>query len=329
MGILNTPTSEIYDTIIIGGGSAGFTAGIYAARANLKALLIEGVTTSSQITMTDMIENYPGFPDGINGFDLIQLFRKQAERFGLEIIQNDVTALVREAEDCDASWKVTAGKDYRSHTVIAATGTNWRKAGIPREEMMTGRGVSYCATCDGPFYRNKEIIVIGGGDTALQEALFLTRFASRVIIIHRRNRLRATKILQDKALANEKISIIWESVVDEILGKDFVEGVKIRNLSTGEVTERPVEGIFVFTGLDPNTQIFQGIVELDRQGYIIADTNMQTSAPGFFAGGDCIAKLFRQVVTACGDGANAAHSVQLYVEARKGETYCTEWTSLS
>jgi len=313
--------NNLYDVLIIGGGPAGFTAGIYAARASLKVLLIEGTTTVSQITVTDLIENYPGMPAGINGFELMQLFRQQAEKFGLVITPGDVSALTREQHNGRDIWRVTAASEYVTRAAIIATGANWRKVGVPGEDVFAGKGVSYCATCDGPFYRNKEVIVIGGGDTAIQEAIFLTHFAAKVTVIHRRNRLRATKILQERAFANNKISFRWDSVIDEIRGQDFVQGVKIKDLQTGQASELPADGVFVFVGLTPNTELCRGLLELDRSGYIIADARMQTSAPGIFAGGDCTSKLLRQVVTACGDGATAAFSAQLYVEALKGEAY--------
>ena len=314
--------NTLYDVIIIGGGPAGFTAGLYAARASLKVLLIEGTTTVSQITVTDLIENYPGMPDGINGFDLMQLFRRQAEKFGLGITAGDVSALASEQRDGRGIWRITAGgKDYLTLAAIIATGANWRKIGVPGEDVFAGKGVSYCATCDGPFYRNKEVIVIGGGDTAIQEAIFLTHFAAKVTVIHRRSRLRATKILQERAMANNKISFLWDSVVAEISGQDFVQEVKIKNLLNGQTSSLPADGVFVFVGLTPNTEMCRGLMALDENGYIITDPRMLTSAPGIFAGGDCTSKLLRQVVTACGDGATAAFSAQLYVEALKGETY--------
>lgn len=312
---------KLYDVVIIGGGPAGFTAGIYAARASLKVLLIEGTTTVSQITVTDLIENYPGIPDGINGFDLMQLFRQQAEKFGLEITQRDVSALTKEQHNGRDLWRITAGGEYLTMAVIVATGANWRKVGVPGEDVFVGKGVSYCATCDGPFYRNKEVIVIGGGDTAIQEAIFLTHFAARVTVIHRRHRLRATKILQERAFANNKISFIWDSVVAEIGGQDFVQGVTVKNLQTGQESQLAADGVFVFVGLTPNTEMCRGQMEMDKSGYITVDARMQTSAPGIFAGGDCTGKLLRQVVTACGDGATAAFAAQLYVEDMKGEAY--------
>jgi len=318
---LQQETDGIYDTIIIGGGPAGLTAGLYTARANLKTLLIEGATTVSQITTTDLMENFPGMPEGINGYELVQLFRKQAEKFGTEIIAADVTSLAREQRNGLEVWKVTAGSDYHAISIIAATGATWRKIGVPGEETFIGRGVSYCATCDGPFYRNKEVIVIGGGDTALQEAIFLTRYAARVTIIHRRGRMRAAKVLQEKCFTESKIRFILDAVVEEISGTDFVQGVRVKDLRTGEISNIPTDGVFVFIGISPNTELFQGSVELDRNGYIITDARMQTSAKGVFAGGDCTGKLLRQVITACGDGATAAFSAQLYVDELKGEAY--------
>ena len=318
---MQSETEIVYDVVIIGGGPAGLTAGLYAARANLKALLIEGATTVSQITMTDMIENYPGIPDGISGFELVQLFRRQAEKFGLEVTQGDVTGLAREERQGREVWKVNAGSAHLTLSVIVATGATWRKAGVPGEGDFTGRGVSYCATCDGPFYRNKEVFVIGGGDTAIQEAIFLTRFARKVTVVHRRNRLRATKILQERCFTNSKIEFLWDSVVEEITGRDFVEGIKVKNLKTGDLTDLSADGVFVFIGLIPNTEKFREVVKQDQSGYIITDSQMQTSAKGIFACGDCTDKLLRQVVTACGDGATAAFAAQLYVEALKGEAY--------
>jgi len=320
---LQSQADKIYDVVIIGGGPAGFTAGLYAARASLQALVIEGATTLSQITMTDLVENYPGMPEGIDGFTLVQRFRNQAEKFGLEIKQADVTALVKEERGGKEIWKVAAGDtDYAALSVIVATGANWRRIGVPGEDRFAGKGVSYCATCDGPFYRNKEVVVIGAGDTAIQEALFLSHLVRKVTIVHRRNRLRATKCLQDRALADRKIHFILESVVEEITGEDFVQGVKIKNLQTGEVQDLATDGVFVFIGIHPNTEILRNLVELDKDGYILADVNMQTSAKGIYAAGDCTRKLLRQVITACGDGATAAYAAQLYVEELKGEAYC-------
>ncbi len=310
-----------YDTIIIGGGPAGYTAGIYAARSGLKTLLVEGAATVSQITITDLIENYPGIPDGINGFDLMQLFKTQALKFGLEIITKDVSAIKNNAAE-PVIWDVTVeNKSYRTLSIIAATGAKWNQLGVPGEVEFAGKGVSYCATCDGPFYRNKDVVVVGGGDTAVQEALFLTHFAKKVFVIHRRDRLRAAKILQNRAFAENKIEFVWSTKLTEISGRDFVTGVKVADVQSGEIKEIDAEGVFIFVGRLPHTGIFRDVLKLDSGGYIITDDNMRTSAAGIFAAGDCRAKQFRQVVTAAGDGANAIYSAQLYVEELKGETY--------
>jgi thioredoxin reductase (NADPH) len=310
-----------YDTIIIGGGPAGYTAGIYASRSGLKTLLVEGAATVSQITITDLIENYPGIPDGINGFDLMQLFKAQALKFGLEIITKDVLAIKNNAST-PFIWDVTVeDKSFRTLSVIAATGARWRNLEVPGEQEFAGRGISYCATCDGPFYRNKDVVVVGGGDTAIQEALFLTKFANKIIVIHRRNRLRAAQILQKRAFAEKKIEFVWGATLTEVIGRDFVTGVKVADVQSGEIKEIDAEGVFIFVGRLPHTGIFRDVLKLDSGGYIITDDNMRTSVAGIFAAGDCRAKQFRQVVTAAGDGANAIYSAELYVEELKGEIY--------
>ncbi|MGA2553541.1 MAG: thioredoxin-disulfide reductase [Smithella sp.] len=310
-----------YDTIIIGGGPAGYTAGIYAARSGLKTLLMEGAATVSQITITDLIENYPGIPEGINGYDLMQIFKKQALNFGLEIITRDVSAVKKNEED-PFIWNVTTeDKSYRTLSIIAATGAQWSKLGVPGEDEFAGRGVSYCATCDGPFYRNKDVVVVGGGDTAIQEALFLTHFAGKVTVIHRRDRLRAAAILQKRAFEEKKIEFVLRANLTEISGLDFVTGVKVADVQSGTIKEIAAEGVFIFVGRIPHTGIFRDVLKLDAGGYIITDDNMRTSSAGIFAAGDCRAKQFRQVVTAAGDGANATYSTELYVDELKGQTY--------
>ena len=310
-----------YDIIIIGGGPAGYSAGIYAARAGLKTLLVEGASTVSQITITDLIENYPGIPDGINGFDLMQLFKTQALKFGLEVMAKDVLAIKKNTSS-PIIWDVTAGEaDFKTLSVIAATGAHWRNLGARGETEFAGKGVSYCATCDGPFYRNRDVIVVGGGDTAIQEALFLTHFAKKVTVIHRRDRLRAAAILQKRAFAEKKIEFVWNATLTEVSGQDFVTGVKIADILSGKISEVTAEGVFIFVGRLPHTDIFRELVELDPAGFIKTDENLKTSAAGIFAAGDCRAKLFRQVVTAAGDGANAIFSAELYIEDLKGETY--------
>lgn len=320
MSQTNLPQYD-YDTIIIGGGPAGYAAGIYAARSGLKTLLVEGAATVSQITITDLIENYPGIPDGINGFDLMQLFKKQALNFGLAIIASDVQS-IKKNTDVPIIWDVAAGdQSYKALSLIAATGAQWNKLGVPGEEEFAGKGVSYCATCDGPFYRNKDVVVVGGGDTAIQEALFLTHFARKVTVIHRRDRLRAAAILQKRAFAEKKIEFVWKAKLAEVAGTEFVTGVKVADVESGKISTIDAEGVFIFVGRTPNTELFHNIINLDKGGYIITDDNMRTSAAGIFAAGDCRAKLFRQVITAAGDGATAIYSAELYVDEIKGQTY--------
>ena len=320
MSKANLPQYD-YDTIIVGGGPVGYTAGIYAARSGLKTLLVEGAATVSQITITDLIENYPGIPDGINGYDLMQLFKKQAQNFGLEIITSDVQS-IKKTGDNPAMWDIDlADKSFRTLSVIAATGAQWNKLGVPGEVEFAGKGVSYCATCDGPFYRDKDVVVVGGGDTAIQEALFLTHFAKKVTVLHRRDRLRAAAILQKRAFAEKKIEFVWKAKLAEVAGTEFVTGVKVADVESGKVSAIEAEGVFIFVGRTPSTGLFRDVLKLDAGGYIITDDNMRTSAPGIFAAGDCRAKLFRQVVTAAGDGANAIYSAELYVDELKGQTY--------
>ncbi len=313
---------HFFDVAIIGGGPAGLTAGIYAARANLRTILVQGASTVSQITITDMIENYPGFPEGINGFDLVERLKKQASQFGLEILSEDTTSLEAGRRGDLPVWRIGAGgKTIEALSVVLATGASWRRLGVPGEEQYIGRGVSFCATCDGPFYRNREVVVVGGGNTAVQEALFLTHFAGKVTVVHRRDRLRATGILQDRAFANGKIAFAWNSVVQEILGKETVEAVRLRDVKTGEEREIPAEGVFLFVGLIPNTDLVRDLADREPDGAVRVDRAMRTSAPGLFACGDCTATPLRQVITACGDGAVAAFSAQLYVEDIKGMAY--------
>jgi len=311
-----------YDVVVIGGGPAGLTAGLYAARANLRTLLVQGASTVSQITITDMIENYPGFPDGINGYDLVERLRKQAVQFGLKVLAEDTASLLASRWQEHPAWRIAAGGErYEALSVILATGASWRKLGVPGEEAFIGRGVSFCATCDGPFYRNREVVVVGGGNTAIQEALFLTHFASKVTVIHRRDRLRATGILQDRAFANGKIAFAWNSTVQEILGKETVEAVRLRDVKTGLEQEIPTEGVFLFVGLLPNTDLVRDLAEREPDGAVRVDRAMRTSAPGLFACGDCTSTPLRQVITACGDGAIAAYSAQLHAEDLKGTAY--------
>jgi len=313
----------MYDTVILGGGPGGLTAGIYASRAKLKTLLIRSAFKPSLITTTDLIENFPGFPEGIGGFELIERISQQAARFGLEVMDDDVETISPKAIDTFNGWQVkTSSSEFQALSLIISTGTEYAHLHVPGEAEYTGQGVSYCATCDGPFYRDGKLIVVGGGDTALQEALFLTRFARSVTIVHRRDRLRATGILQEQAFANEKISFEWNAVVEEIMGDDAVRSLRIRDVADPEKKKIiEADGVFVFTGNIPNTDMLAGLVDRDEGGYIIVDSHMRTSAKGIFACGDCTAKLLRQVVTACGDGAVAAFAVNEYLNELRGTSY--------
>ena len=304
-------TSEL-DLVIIGGGPAGLTAGLYAARAQLQTLLIEKMAPGGQAASTFLIENYPGFPEGIPGPDLSQAMENQAKRFGLKIINGEVGQLTPRGQ----AWELEQeGKKLTAKSVIVATGVEPQKMGIPGEEELRGKGVSYCATCDGPFFRGQEIGVIGGGNSAVDEALYLTRFASRVYLIHRRNALRAEKISQERAFQNKKIEILWDTVATKVLGESGVNGLELKNVKTQEKRTLPVNGVFFYVGLKPNTGFLRSILNLDEQGYVITDDTLATSAPGIFAAGDVRKKLLRQVATAVGDGATAAFAAERYIES--------------
>lgn len=301
-----------YDLIIIGGGPAGITAGLYAARARLATLLIEKMFIGGQAASTYMIENYPGFPEGVLGPDLTQAMEKQAKRFGLQVITGEVKNINPRGKLWEVSWE---DQKFLAKSIIVASGVEPVKLGIPGEEELRGKGVSYCATCDGPFFRDQEVGVIGGGDSAVDEAIYLTRFASKVYIIHRRNSLRATRILQERARQNEKITILWDTIATKVLGQEGVEGLELKNLKTQEISRLPVKGVFFYVGLRPMTGFLNNLIKLDERGYIITDENMATSAPGIFAAGDVRQKLLRQVTTAVGDGATAAFAAERYIEA--------------
>jgi thioredoxin reductase (NADPH) len=305
---------RIYKAIIIGGGPAGMTAGLYTSRSRLSTLLIETGILGGQITTTELIENYPGFPEGINGSDLSQLMEEQAKRFGLEIIQQEVIEVRLEG---DQKVVRTHESDYYSEALIISSGTEYRKLGIPGEDAFIGRGVSFCATCDGAFFKDNRIMVVGGGDSALTEALFLTKFAKEVTIIHRREALRATKIYQERTFANPKINFLWNSVVQEIKGDKMVQSILVKNVKTNEIKEIQAEGVFLFVGISPKTQFLKGLVQKDEGGYIITNENCETSVKGIFAAGDCRKKLLRQVTTAVGDGATAAFAVEKYLEGKE------------
>jgi thioredoxin reductase (NADPH) len=301
--------------IIIGAGPAGYTASIYAARANLSPLLITGIQAGGQLTLTTSVENYPGFVDGVQGPELMDTMRKQAERFGTEMIADDVTAV----DFSVPPYTVKVGADvYRGQTVIIATGASAKLLGLPNEAALMGRGVSTCATCDGFFFKDQRIMVVGGGDTALEEALYLARLGRSIEVVHRRDTLRASKIMQDRAVKNQKIRFIWDSVVEDIfdpkLGK--VTGVLLKNVKTGAMTERPVDGLFVAIGHQPNTKLFKGQVDLTPTEYIqVTPGTTQTSVPGVFAAGDVQDHVWRQAITAAGTGCMAALEAERYLEA--------------
>ncbi|MDR2192699.1 MAG: thioredoxin-disulfide reductase [Endomicrobium sp.] len=298
----------MYDVVIIGGGPSGLTAAIYASRAGLNALIIEKAGCGGQMAITDALENYPGF-SSVNGFELASKLEEQARNFGAAIIYEEVV----EISDGAVKKVKTVGAQYETKTIIIASGTNAKKLGAAGEENFIGRGVSFCAVCDAPFYKNKTVAVVGGGDSAIQEAIYLSKFASSVFVLHRRDKLRAAKSLQNKMLSHQNISVIYDVAPEEICGKEKIEKFIISNVKTGEKTDLKVDGIFVFIGLTPNSAFLQ-YVALDENGYIIADENMKTNIAGIFACGDVRKKHLRQVVTAASDGAQAAVSALDYIE---------------
>ena len=302
----------VYDVIIVGGGPSGMTSAIYSSRARLKTLLIEKAGCGGQMAITDNIENYPGFEQGINGFELATKMQTQTANFGTKFVYGEVVSF--QLNNKIKKVVLLDNKEYFTKTIIISSGASFKKLGIKGEQEFIGKGVSYCATCDGPFFRNKEIVVVGGGDSALQEALYLTKFAVKVNLIHRRNEFRAAKILQEKVLKEPKINIIFDSVVEEISGKDVLEQVTLKNIKTNTISQLSVNGVFIFVGWTPNTNFLNNQIKLNKQGYIITDDKMNTSIEGVFACGDVREKILRQVVTATGDGAIAAISAQHYLE---------------
>ena len=300
--------------IIIGGGPAGLTAGIYAGRARLCAYLIEKLIHGGQMMTTDLVENYPGFPEGISGPDLSDRMRQQAERFGLTIVTGEVLELIPGTPEEPAVTVVLEDRRLKTGAVIIASGAGYRRLGVPGEQELTGKGVSFCATCDGALYRDQEIAMVGGGDTALTEILFLTRFAKKIHLIHRRDALRGAKYLQEQVLSNAKVEIHWNSLVEAFQGSQGLESLKLKNVKTGEVGNLPVTGCFIAIGITPNTHWLNNVVPMDEWGFVITDTEMATQVPGIFAAGDVRSKNLWQIATAVGDGAIAANSVEHYLD---------------
>jgi thioredoxin reductase (NADPH) len=303
---------EARNVVIIGSGPAGLTAAVYAARANLEPLMIEGVEAGGQLMLTTDVENYPGFVDGIMGPELMERMRKQATRFGTEILTDNVTSVDLGS---DPFIVKTGSETYLARTVIVATGASAKMLGVPGEKDLLGHGVSTCATCDGFFFKDHELLIVGGGDSAMEEAIFLTKFASKVTVVHRRDSLRASKIMQDRAFDNPKIDFVWDSVISEIFGNGKVAGARLKNLKTGEESEVPAGGVFVAIGHTPNTQLFEGQLDL-AGGYIVTEAEgTQTSVPGVFGAGDVVDHRYRQAITAAGTGCMAAIDAERYLES--------------
>lgn len=312
------PRPEIENVIIIGSGPAGWSAALYTARANLRPLLITGNDLGGQIATTTEVENFPGF-EQIQGPELAERMQRQAERFGTEVLVDLVTEV--DVNGPPFTLRTASGKEFKAKGIVVATGATARRMGVPGEERLTGRGVSYCATCDGFFFRNKEVIVVGGGDSALQEALFLTKFAARVRIVHRRDQLRGGAVLQRRATENPKIEFVWNSVVESVNGQDKVESLSLRNVQTGETSELKTDGVFVYIGHLPNNALFIDKLAMDEEGYLITDKLMRTSVPGIFAAGEIQDHRFKQAATSAGQGVAAAMEVEKYLADLEDRTY--------
>ncbi len=308
----------IENVIIIGSGPAGLTAALYSARANLTPLVFTGNEIGGQVSITNEVENYPGFPEGLTGPELVDKFQKQSERFGARVEYAEVTEV-----DFDVHpFRIKSyDNEYKAKAIVIATGASPRRLDVPGEVEFTGRGVSYCATCDGFFFRDKEVVVVGGGDSALEEGVFLTKFASRVSVIHRRDQLRAGHTLQERAKRNEKIDFIWDTVVTEVNGNGAVESLQLKNVKTGEVSTLETEGVFIYIGHYPNSQLFKDKLEMDDHGYLLTDRHTRTSVPGVFAAGEIADPVFRQVVTSAGEGCKAALEVEKYLAELEDRAY--------
>ena len=308
---MNLIMAKLYDVIIIGSGPSGYTAAIYAARANLSVLMLQGYQVGGQLMLTSDVENYPGFEEGILGPPMMEKFEAQARRFGTEVIPEDVISI----DFNKRPFKVTTDSgEYQARAIIISTGASAKWLGLPSEQRLQGRGVSACATCDGFFFKKKDVAVIGGGDTAMEEATFLTRYANHVTVIHRRDKFRASKIMQDRAFKNPKISVIWDTEITEVLGENEVTGLRLHNVKTGEESTLPVQGFFLAIGHQPNTDLFKGILDMDKVGYIVPVEHTMTNIPGVFAAGDVTDHRYRQAVTAAGDGCRAAIDAERWLE---------------
>jgi thioredoxin reductase (NADPH) len=312
---LSTSSSELEEksvkALILGSGPAGFAAALYTARADLDPVVLTGMEHGGQVSLTYIVENYPGFPDGVSGAEMVELFQKQAERFGAKFEFETAT----EVDLSQRPFRVkTYNNIYLTDSLIITTGATPRHLNVPGEVELTGRGVSYCATCDGWFFKGKDVVVVGGGDSALEEGIFLTRYANSVSIVHRRDELRGGQILQNRAMSNPKIKFLWNSVVTEIVGDEAVKAVRVKDVVTGEESEKPIDGVFIFIGHTPNTALFKGQLEMDERGYLVVDHFMQTNVPGVFAAGEVADPHFRQVVTSTGMGAAAAMQAIHYLE---------------
>ena len=301
----------VEDLIIIGSGPAGLTAALYTAREDFKPLVITGVNAGGQLLLTTTVENFPAFPDGVYGSELVDLMRKQAEKFGSRFVAEDVVSV----DFSSRPFKIkTSSAEYQAKSVIIATGASARWLSIPSEQRFIGKGVSSCATCDAPFFKNKNVVVVGGGDTAMEDSIFLTKFTNSVTIIHRRDAFRASKIMQERAMSNPKIKVIWDSAIDEVLGDSKVTGIKVKNLKTGETQQMNIDGVFVAIGYQPNTKYLAGSLALDDQGYIITKDEVKTDIEGVFVAGDVADRKYRQAITAAGSGAKAALEAREYLQ---------------